>query len=129
MAWKNIKESIPNPILNWLYIKKMNEIYPIAKLGDEILIINKEDLEFVGKEKALEVKCVKVDLDGGIIVELLELEDYLKFSPWEEVEEEERESILNKITDKFPESELTEKIVKKLAENRVEPEGSLGRPR
>ena len=69
----------------------MNEIYPIAKLGDLILIINKDDLPYVGKDNALEIKCVKVDLKHGLIDSVMELEKHLKFNPWEELSETERD--------------------------------------
>lgn len=95
----------------------MNEIYPVAKLGYQILIINKDDLPFVGKEKALEVKCIKVDLKHGVIEPIIELEKHLKFNPWEEVSEDERDTILQNLSVKFSDQEILEKIMEPLAEN------------
>lgn len=97
----------------------MNEIYPIAKLGEHVLIVNKDDLLYIGKERALEVKCVKVDLGYRKIDSILELEKHLKFNPWEEVNEDERNVILQIINTKFSDAEIIEKIIKPLAENLV----------
>ena len=58
----------------------MNEIYLIAKLDDEVLIINKNDIPYIGKERALDVKCVKVDLKHGEIDPIIELDKHLKFN-------------------------------------------------
>lgn len=97
----------------------MNEIYPIAKLGDQILIVNKDDLPYIGKERALEVKCVKVDLRHKTIDPIIELEKHLKFNPWEEVGEDERDTILQNLSAKFLDQDILEKIMEPLAENLV----------
>ena len=93
----------------------MNEIYPVAKLGYQILIINKNDLFFVGKERALEVKCIKVDLKHKAIDPLIELEKHLKFNPWEEIPDKEREMTLQELGSKFSDEEILEKIMEPLA--------------
>lgn len=100
----------------------MNEIYPVAKLGDQILIINKDDLPYIGKERALEVECVKVDLKRGVIDPIIELEKHLKFNPWEEINDEERNIILQILNTKFSDKDILEKIIEPLAENLVKPE-------
>lgn len=97
----------------------MNEIYPIAKLGDQILIVNKDDLPYIGKERALEVKCVKVDLRHKTIDPIIELEKHLKFNLWEEVSENEGETILQILNAKFSDQDILEKIMEPLAENLV----------
>ena len=99
----------------------MNEIYPVAKLGYQILIINKDDLPFVGKERALEVKCIKVDLKHGVIDPLIELEKHLKFNPWEEVTDKERDIILQELGSKFSDEEILEKIMEPLTESLIVP--------
>ena len=71
----------------------MNEIYPVAKLGDQVLIINKDDLPHIGKERAIEVWCIKIDFRHKTIDSIIELEKHLKFNPWEEVDEDERDAI------------------------------------
>ena len=55
-----------------------------------ILITNKADLSYVGKERAFEVKCVQMDLKRGTIDSIIELEKHLKFNPWEEINDDER---------------------------------------
>jgi hypothetical protein len=98
----------------------MNEIYPIAKLGDNVLIINKDDLLYIGKERAFEVKCIKVDLNHKTIDSIIELEKHLKFNPWEEiVTEEERIVILQNLNTKFSDNDILAKIIEPLAENLV----------
>lgn len=97
----------------------MNEIYPIAKLGDQVLIVNKYDLPYIGKERALEVKCIKIDLKNNRIDSIIELEKHLKFNPWEEINEDKRNIILKILNTKFSDTEIIEKIIKPLAENLV----------
>ena len=99
----------------------MNEIYPVAKLGYQILIINKDDLPFVGKERALEVKCIKVDLKHGVIDPLIELEKHLKFNPWEEITDKGREVILQELGSKFSDEEILEKIMEPLVKSLIQP--------
>jgi len=99
-----------------------NEIYPIAKLGDSILIINKTDLPYIGEERALEVKCVKADLHDRKIDAPIELEKHLKFNPWEEItEEDERNVFLQILNTKFSDDDILNKIMEPLAENLVRP--------
>lgn len=92
----------------------MNEIYPVAKLGNQILIINKDDLPFIGKERAFEVKCIKVDLKHRMIDPIVELEKHLKFNPWEEISDNERESVLKELGAIFSDQEILEKIMEPL---------------
>src|SRR3989344_9662446 len=101
----------------------MNEIYPVAKLGYQILIINKDDLPFIGKERALEVKCIKVDLKHKVIDPLIELEKHLKFNPWEELSDNERNSALQELGDKFSDQEILEKIMEPLTKSLVKSPG------
>jgi|SRR3989339_546401 len=97
----------------------MNEIYPIAKLGDQVLIVNKEDLPYIGKERALEVKCMRVDFRHKSIDAAIELEKHLKFNPWEELSEEERKIVLQNLNTKFSDKDILEKIMKPLAESLI----------
>ena len=97
----------------------MNEIYPIAKLGNRVLIINKDDLSFVGKERALEVKCITVDLKHGVVDPIIELEKHLKFNPWEEISENEREEVLKELGTKFSDQEILEKVIEPLVKNLI----------
>ena len=92
----------------------MNEIYPVAKLGRQVLIVNKDDLPFIGKEKALEVQCIKVDLEHKVVDSIIELEKHLKFNPWEEILDRERETILQELGSKFSDEEILEKIMEPL---------------
>lgn len=93
----------------------MENIYPVAKLGDQILLIHKSDVPFVGKERALEVMCVKVDLRNQLIDEPTELEKHLKFNPWEEImDENDRGTVLKILNTKFSDQDIQEKIVKVL---------------
>ncbi|MEK7542967.1 MAG: hypothetical protein AAB503_01515 [Patescibacteria group bacterium] len=102
----------------------MNEIYPVAKLGYLVLVINKDDLPFIGKERALEVKCIKVDLKHKIIDPIIELEKHLKFNPWEEIADEERDIILQELGSKFSDEEIFGKIMEPLAESLIKPSQS-----
>jgi len=97
----------------------MNEIYPIAKLGNHILIINKADLSYVGKERAFEVKCVQMDLKRGTIDSIIELEKHLKFNPWEEINDDERNVILKNLGANFSDQDILEKIMEPLVENLI----------
>jgi len=99
----------------------MNEIYPIAKLGEQILIVNKDDLPFIGKERALEVKCIRVDLKHRKIDPIIELEKHLKFNPWEELNENERNKASQELGEKFSDQEILEKIIGPLVQNLVKP--------
>lgn len=98
----------------------MNEIYIIAKLGDEILIINKNDMPYIGKERALEVMSINIDLRNKKIEQVLELEKHLKFNPWEEtVDENERNMFLQILNTKFSDNDILTKIITPLAENLI----------
>lgn len=99
----------------------MNELYPIAKLGDEVLVINKDDIPYVGKERAMDVKCISVDLKQKEIDAITELEKHLKFNPWEETDESQRNDILQSLALTFSDQELLEKIIEPLLGNLVEP--------
>lgn len=99
----------------------MNELYPVAKLGDEVLVINKDDIPYVGKERAVDVKCVNVDLKHKEIDAITELEKHLKFNPWEETDEEQRNAILQSLASTFSDQEILEKIIEPLAGSLIEP--------
>ncbi|HBC45169.1 MAG: hypothetical protein UX08_C0003G0049 [Candidatus Collierbacteria bacterium GW2011_GWB1_45_35] len=99
----------------------MNELYPVAKLGDEVLVVNKDDIPFIGKERAIDVKCINVDLKHKEIDPITELEKHLKFNPWEETDEEQRTSILQSLASTFSDQEILEKIIEPLAESLIEP--------
>lgn len=92
----------------------MDTIFPVAKLHSLVLIMNKSDVPFIGKERALEVMCVQVDLEQGVIYPVHELEKHLKFNPWEETTDQEKETLSQKIQETVSEKDIEEKIVKPL---------------
>lgn len=94
-------------------------MYPIALLGNQILIINEGDIPFVGKERALEVMCVQVDFRHTTIYPIIEMEKHMRFNPWKEIDGKERELFLQKLQSTFSEEEISEKIKKPLAENAI----------
>ncbi len=98
----------------------MNEIIIIAKLGDKVLIINKNDIPYIGKERALEVMSINVDLKNNEIGQILELEKHLKFNPWEEIlDNNKRNLYLQILNTNFSDNEIIEKIIKPLAEKMI----------
>lgn len=97
----------------------MTELLPIAKLGEQVLIINRDDLPYVGQNRAMEVMCVQVDFRHKTIAPPLELEKHLKFNPWEEVSKSDRDVIIGRLKDNFSSSDLEEKVVKRLAEHLI----------
>jgi hypothetical protein len=99
----------------------MNELCPVAKLGDRILVVNKDDLPYVGKERAIDVKCINVDLKHKEIDPITELEKHLKFNPWEEIDEDRRDATLKLIASSFSDQEILEKIIEPLVENLIDP--------
>ena len=98
----------------------MNTLQPIAKLGNQILIVNKDDVSYIGKERALEVFCVQVDFRHTTLYPVVELEKHLKFNPWEEIADTERDAYLEKLNATFSEQDIAEKIIKPLAEHLVQ---------
>lgn len=99
----------------------MNTPYPIAKLYRAILIVNKEDVPFIGKERAHEVMRIKVDFRREDIHSIAKLSEYLKFNPWEEIiDDEERSALLQEMQSMFSSEEISEKIVKPLAAHMIE---------
>ncbi|MCB9800777.1 MAG: hypothetical protein H6773_01225 [Pseudomonadales bacterium] len=65
---------------------KKPEIYPIAKLADLLLVINKSDVTKLGNpRKQATVKAIKIDTTKRVINEPHPLELHLKFNPWEEI--------------------------------------------
>ena len=89
----------------------MNELYPLARLGQQALLIHSSDLPHVGNERSLEVKTVKVDLVHHSIEPIWDLEKHLKFNPWEETTAVERLLILQSLAKEFSEREILEQIV------------------
>jgi len=99
----------------------MENLHIAARLDDEILIVNKGDLPYIGKERALEVMCITVDLEKKKIGQILELEKHLKFNAWEEVmEDEEREILARQLNTKFADQEIQEKIIAPLEEKKIQ---------
>ncbi len=93
----------------------MSDVYPVAKLGKEVLLVNKGDVSLIGTEDALNVLSVDVDLQFKRIEEPIELEKHLKFNPWEDVTDEERDSIIEAIRVTFTSEEINEKIIEPLS--------------
>ena len=98
----------------------MNTIYPIATLGDQVLIVNKDDIPFIGKEQALEVMCIQVDFRHTKIYPPIELEKHLKFNPWKEMDDTEREEAHKKLQTTFSPEDITEKIEKPLTKTLIQ---------
>ena len=99
----------------------MDTILPIARLDNEILIITTADVPFIGKERALEVMCVQVDLKHTKIYPIIELEKHLKFNPWEKIPEEQRAAARQEVQELFSEEDFTRHIVQPLSEHRASP--------
>jgi len=99
----------------------MENLYIAARLDDEVLIINKSDLPYIGKERALEVMSVTVDLGKKKIGQILELEKHLKFNAWEEImEDEEREILARQMNTKFSDQDIQDKIIAPLEEKKIQ---------
>lgn len=94
----------------------MDEMYIAAKTGDIILIINKKDIPLIGKENALLVNCVQVDLGALRIYPASKLEEQLKFNSWEETTEKERAALLQFLNTKFSDSDIYNNIMIPLIE-------------
>jgi agmatine deiminase len=91
----------------------MKDIYPIAKLGNSYLLINKYELHKVGK--GLGVLSIKIDISNLEINKAIDLERHLKFNPWEEiVDAKERERILSQIQQQFENETIIDKIISPL---------------
>ncbi len=99
----------------------MNTLYPIAKLVDyQVLIVNKSDLPFIGKERRLEVMCIRVDLRAGWIDSIDVLAKHFQANPWEDIiDEEERDAVLREIKSIFSDKDISEKIVVPLAAHMI----------
>jgi len=96
-----------------------NEIVVIAKLGERILIINKEDIPYIGGPKGLSVFCVTVDLEKREVFPPEKLEIHLKFNPWEETTEQDKVVLSNLLYSKISDKDIFEKIILPLAEKLV----------
>ncbi len=99
----------------------VNEVLPICKRGEELLIMCKSDLHRIGK--GLGVLTIVVNLKQfSISAELIDLEKHLKFGDWTEIEaEEERAEALRAIIQSFKPKEVSDLIVKPLiSKNRKE---------
>lgn len=101
---------------------KKNEILVAGKLGDQILILNKEDVPFIGGSKALDVYCVLVDLVRREIDPPEKLELHLKFNPWEETDDQEKQVLSQLLYSRISDKDIFEKIVLPLAEKLVKQE-------
>lgn len=100
--------------------KTLENILPIAKLGNLIIFVHKNDIPFIGKERAMEVKCIKVDLNKKEIDQPYSLELHLKYNPWEEItDEQERNSIVNILNINFSEQDILGRIIQPLEENKI----------
>lgn len=104
----------------------MNELYPVAKLGNEVLVMNKDDIPYIGRERALDVMCINVNLKYKKIHPITELEKHLKFNPWEETDEEQRNAILQSLATAFSNQEIEQKIIDPLRTSLVEQKEKTG---
>jgi len=95
-------------------------IYPIAQMGDEVLLVLKENLPYIGKKNALKVQCVFIDLMGRRIQDPIGIEYHLKFNPWEEITDDAKRTMIRKLIEtRFSDSDILEKIVKPLEANKI----------
>ncbi|MCA9369474.1 hypothetical protein KC721_04190 [Candidatus Woesebacteria bacterium] len=87
---------------------KKPEIYPIAKLADLLLVINKSDVTKLGNpRKQATVKAIKIDTTKRVINEPHPLELHLKFNPWEEILDlKERNSYISMLLSLFSKNEI-----------------------
>lgn len=84
------------------------------------MFVNKEDIQYIGSERALEVQCIQVDLKRRTIDPLWSLEQHLKFNPWQEiVNPEERAKIVVDLRSLFSESEVREGIEDPLSQKQL----------
>lgn len=83
----------------------------IAKLYDKIMLIKKADLELLGTERSVDVECVVVDLKRRSIDPPWPYEQHMKFNPWEDVNEEEERMLSEVLYTKFPNEEISQKIL------------------
>ena len=83
------------------------EIYPIAKLADQVLVINKHDVPKLGTEEQAKVTAIKIDTTKRVINEPHPLELHLKFNPWEEILDlKERNSYIAMLLSLFSKNEI-----------------------
>lgn len=88
-------------------------IYPIAKLGEDCLLILRSQLSKVGK--GLGVLAVRIGMEDLHISRPEDLERHLKFNPWVEItSENDRLSILELIFGKLSEEVIQRKILNPL---------------
>ncbi len=91
----------------------MEDIYPIAKLGNSYLLINKSELHKVGK--GFGITSIKVDISSLEIHKAVDLERHLKFNPWEDITDaKERNKILSFVPQQFDSKTIMEKIINPL---------------
>ncbi|MEK7629565.1 MAG: hypothetical protein AAB394_03510 [Patescibacteria group bacterium] len=94
--------------------------YPIAELGNEFLLIHNDDRNYLVTDRSLEIKCVLVNLDRLTIDDPFEIELHLKFNPWEEIMDENKQVyILNFIQSKFSNLMITERIIATLEKTKI----------
>jgi len=93
----------------------MNELYPVAKLGHSVLIINKQETQRSLKEPEMQTLAVKINLKQKTIDPALPLEEHLKFNPWEELSTEERVAVLRDVTRDFSTDDILRFLVLPLA--------------
>lgn len=79
------------------------EIRPIAKLGDnKILVVKESDLPKIGDEKhALQVLVVLVDFQRKEVLGPELLERHLKMNPWEQITEIEQSQLRDLLFSNF----------------------------
>jgi len=86
----------------------MNRLYVLAKLGDLLCLVLKNDLEYLNTGRSFDVFCVVVNLKTLEVQSPLEFEKHFKFNPWNtSILDEERISLLSQLKETFSDEILT----------------------
>ncbi len=91
----------------------MNQLYPLAKMSEEFLLIHPDDKVFLADIDILPLmRGVVVDLAGENISESIFVDRHFKLNPWEIISsEKEREEIISKVHKKFSKKDIDTHMV------------------
>ena len=98
----------------------MNTIYPITILGDQVLIVNKDDTPFIGKERALEVMCVQIDFRHTKIYPPIEWKNTSSSTRGTRWMTQQEMKTLKKLHTTFLPEDITENIEKTLTKTLIQ---------
>lgn len=93
----------------------MNELFPIARLGRSVLLINRADTLKLEVDANAKVLAVKVNLEERTVDPAELLEEHLKFNPWQETSAVEGMLLLKSLAQQFTEKQILEQIIVPLA--------------